>query len=134
MPVPSRQLSAADVPEIHIAYEREYMKFFDRPVPGSDVEVMSFAVVLTTSVQPPATARPITNFTDARPARALIVRDTATGESSPWAVFDRVDLPPGAKLSGPAIICENETSTLVGPGWNASVNRFGYLEMMRETT
>ena len=61
--LPTRTLSAADVPAIHAAYEQEYAKFFDRAVPGSDVEVMSFAVVLTTAIPPVATDPPVTNFT-----------------------------------------------------------------------
>ncbi len=34
-------------------------------------------------------------------------------------VYDRAALAPGATLRGPAIIAEDETSTLVGPGWRA---------------
>jgi N-methylhydantoinase A len=133
VPLPNRALSAPDVSEIYTAYEREYMKFFDRPVPGSDVEVMSFAVVLATSTTPIATASPIRDYTDAHSIRSQLVRDTSTGEVAPWAVYDRVLMAPGARISGPAIICEDETSTLVGPGWRASVNLLGYLEIIRET-
>ncbi len=31
------------------------------------------------------------------------------------------------------MIAEDETSTLVGPGWTANVNGFGYIELVRET-
>ena len=36
---------------------------------------------------------------------------------------------PGALVAGPAIVAEDETSTLVGPGWNATVNGLGYIEL-----
>ena len=39
---------------------------------------------------------------------------------------------PGARIEGPAIIAEDETSTLVGHGWTATVNAFGYIELVRE--
>ncbi len=46
-----------------------------------------------------------------------MVRDTASGEVATWAVYDRASLAPGARIAGPAIVAEDETSTLVGPGW-----------------
>ena len=70
---------------------------------------------------------------DAVPARTQLVRDTITGEVSPWAVYDRAALAPGARIAGPAIIAEDETSTLVGQGWSATVNGLGYIELTQET-
>jgi N-methylhydantoinase A len=131
--LPTRILSAADVPAIRAAYEHEYARFFDRPVPGSDVEVMSFAVVLTTAIPPVATVLPITDFTQPRSTRSQLVRDTSSGATAPWAVYDRTALTPGARILGPAIISEDETSTLVGPGWQAFVNNLRYLEIVRGT-
>jgi hypothetical protein len=37
------------------------------------------------------------------------------------------------QIAGPAIIAENETSTLVTHGWNATVNSLGYIELTQET-
>jgi N-methylhydantoinase A len=111
----------------------EYAKYFDRPVPGSDIEVMSFAVVLTTVVLPITAAPPVNEFTDAQPVRSQLVNDTSTGAIVRWAVYDRASMQPGARISGPAIIAEDETSTLVGPGWRAFVNKLGYIEILRET-
>ena len=62
---------------------------------------------------------------------ARLVRDTTTGEVSAWAIHDRSELQPGSRISGPAIVAEDETSTLVGPGWSASVNARGYIELTR---
>jgi len=131
--LPVRELSAPDVPAIHIAYEREYAKYFDRPVPGSDVEVMSFAVVLTTEAPAIATAPPVAAFTDARAVRSQLVRDTSTGAVVPWAVHDRSAMSIGARVTGPAIVAEDETSTLISPGWRGFVNGLGYLEIVRES-
>ncbi len=130
--LPTRTLSTSDVSEIHVAYEQEYAKFFDRPVPGSDVEVMSFAIVLTTAIPPVAAIAPITNFTEARSTRSQLVRDTASGATALWTVYERAAMAPGARISGPAVVAEDETSTLVGPGWQAFVNNLQYLEMVRE--
>jgi N-methylhydantoinase A len=133
VPLPRRTLLPGDVMAIHAAYEQEYAKFFDRPVPGSDVEVMSYAVVLTTTTPDVETSAPVTNFMDTPASRSQLVRDTSTGVAAPWAVHDRATMKTGSRISGPAIISEDETSTLVGPGWRAFVNGVGYIEIVQET-
>ena len=126
VPLPARLLGAEDVPQIRAAYDTEYTRFYDRPVPGSDVEIMSYAVRRRDDARTRRPATPIAGD-DAlragrRAAREQIVRDTTTGEVAPWAVHDRAALAPGARIAGPAIIAEDETSTLVGRGWTAAVN------------
>ena len=131
VPLPARPLTAADVPAIRAAYDAEYTRFYDRPVPGSDVEVMSYAVTVATL--PPASAAPSTEAPayQAEPARTQTVRDTATGAIADWAIYERDGLNPGARFAGPAIVAEAETSTLVGPGWSGRITAEGYIELIR---
>jgi N-methylhydantoinase A len=133
VPLPDRTLSAADVGLIRARYDTEYTRFFDRPVPGSDVEIMSYAVVVTTVVEGVATlgGGDRSPGAQATPARSQAVRDTTSGVVSDWNVFDRAGLAPNAVVAGPAIVAEDETSTLVCPGWTARVNGLGYIEMVR---
>jgi len=148
--LPARQLQPEDVPAIRAAYDREYARFYDRPVPGSDVEVLSYAVVVSTSPSPRPTPAneggaggtfPLPSPEGAEgggaeaavvPARAQLVRDTMTGETAEWPVYDRARLGPNARVLGPAIIAEDETSTLLDPGWHATIDRYGYIELARE--
>jgi N-methylhydantoinase A len=132
VPLPVRPLTQSDIAEIRDAYDEAYARFYDRPVPGSDVEIMSFAVLVATAeaeahgqIVAQSEAAPVS------PARSQFVRDTVTGDVSPWSVFERAALVPGARIEGPAIIAENETSTLVGAGWYATVNRLGCIELTR---
>ena len=69
--------------------------------------------------------------TEAVPVRTQLVRDTTTGAVAAWAIYDRASLVPWASIAGPAIVAEDETSTLIGPGWAAVVNGLGYLEMTK---
>jgi len=133
VPLPAGALGPADVAVIRAAYDREYARFYDRPVPGSDVEIMSYAVVVTT-ITDPVEPLPGVIASGAAPApvRTQAVRDTVSGEISDWAIYDRGGLGTGARVAGPAIIAEDETSTLLGPGWNATVNALGYIEMTRD--
>jgi N-methylhydantoinase A len=133
VPLPVSTLAEADIALIRARYDQEYARFFDRPVPGSDVEIMSYAVVVTTvtdGIEP--TPRPDSLFTaEATPVRTRPVRDTVTGALTPWTIHDRVSLAPWVTIAGPAIVAEDETSTLIGPGWTATVNGLGYIEMTK---
>ncbi|MBV8458946.1 MAG: hydantoinase/oxoprolinase family protein, partial [Acetobacteraceae bacterium] len=133
VPLPERTLVADDIAAIRAAYDIEYTRFYDRPVPGSDVEIMSYAVqVATVPGKGPAPEKVTGEFSGPRPVRQQQVRDTHTGTVTEWTVYDRETVPPGHPIGGPAILAEDETSTLVGPGWSAVVNTFGYIELRRE--
>jgi N-methylhydantoinase A len=129
--IPARELTQQDVAAIRAAYDVEYTRFYDRPVPGSDVEILSFAVTVATIVEE---VKPIALVHDApapQAVRVQAVRDTATGAVADWAVYDRAALAPGAEVAGPCIVAEDETSTLVGPGWRCRMDGLGYLELTR---
>jgi N-methylhydantoinase A len=132
VPLPARPLSFADATEIRALYEAEYTRFYNRPVPGSDVEVLSYSVTVATLPPPPSGAPPAGPSYRAEPSRSQRVRDTTTGAVSAWAIYERDGLKPGARFSGPAIVTEAETSTLVGPGWSGRITDEGYIELVRE--
>jgi N-methylhydantoinase A len=138
VPLPTHPLGEEDVPELRAAYDTEYTRFYDRPVPGSDVEIMSYAVVVATMPgnEPDMliTGDDAVFVPEATPSGSQLVRDTTTGEVAPWSVYDRTGLAPGVRIPGPAIIAEDETSTLVCQGWNATVNGLGYIELTLEIT
>jgi N-methylhydantoinase A len=133
VPLPARHLTGDDAAIIRAAYDAEYTKFYSRPVPGSDIEVMSYAVTV-------ATMAPVLDRTAAEPlphraaaAGARKVLDTATGLLSEWTLYERVALAPGACFDGPAIVAEGETSTLVGAGWTGRITGEGYIELSRHS-
>ncbi|MBU8539940.1 hydantoinase/oxoprolinase family protein [Falsiroseomonas tokyonensis] len=129
--LPARPLTVQDVAEIRAAYDAEYTRFYDRPVPGSDVEILSFAVTVATVADAVEPVAPVADAPAPAPIRVQQVRDTATGQVAPWQVYDRPAMPPGCTVPGPCIVAEAETSTLVGPGWRCRVDGLGYLELTR---
>ena len=130
--LPAGELTGDDVAAIRAAYDVEYTRFYDRPVPGSDVEVLSYAVIVSTVPQEFAEPMQAAADFDAARSRTQSVRDTVTGEVAEWPVYTCDRLRAGAGIRGAAIIAEDETSTLLGPGWSAKVDRFGYIELVRE--
>jgi N-methylhydantoinase A len=132
VPLPNRELGAADVATIRGAYEAEYAKFYDRLVPGADIEVLSYEVTVATPPVEGPKAPSAGRSAKAAAASKRPVRDPATGAVAEWAIHDRHGLVVDAPLAGPAIIAEDETSTLVAPGWTAQRDSLGYIHLTRE--
>ena len=132
--LPASQLTQDDVALIRAEYEAQYSRHYARLVPGRDVEILSFAVTLTTQAVPiDPLAGPDATRSPA-PVRFQAVRDTIDGTVSNWAVFDRAALVTGDRIRGPAIISEAETSTLIGSRWHCHVDGLGYLELEQEAS
>ena len=129
--LPVKAMAAEDVEAVRAAYDAAYAGFYDRPVPGSDVEILSFAVTVATEVEAPPPMAEVSEAPAPTPIRHQKVRDTARGEVSDWPVYDREGFAPGAAVAGPCIVAEAETSTLVGPGWTCRMDGLGYLELTR---
>ena len=94
---------------------------------------MSYAVLVATeaeAVQPVGRGEPLFEPAPAASGHP-VVRDTTTGEVTPGPCTSALRMNPGARIAGPAILAEDETSTLVGPGWTAMVNGLGYVELTR---
>ena len=134
VPLPVRPLTGADAAAVRAAYEAAYTAFYNRPVPGSDIEVTSWAVTVATAA--PARQAMAAEAAPHRAAAAAARRvlDIATGAVSDWAVYERDRLAPGACFTGPAIVAEAETSTLVGAGWRGRITVQGHIELIRPSS
>ena len=60
------------------------------------------------------------------PGRARTSRRVhAWSESAETPVYDRKTLAAGQTIAGPAIIEERETTTVIPPGWSATIDQVG---------
>ena len=130
VPLPVRSYGSDDGETLAKAFEGAYSTLYSRVIPGVDIEVLSWVLSLSapveTVVQP---AQPVTPyFPDPVGRRALL---DAAGETIEASLHRRVDLRPGGRIFGPAIITEDETSTVVSASFEAHVNGFGYIELRR---
>ncbi|HVL58607.1 MAG TPA: hypothetical protein VM491_19060, partial [Burkholderiaceae bacterium] len=100
--------------------------------PGMQVEVMSWALRMAAAVPPPqpCPAAPQRRAPPA-PADERALFDARTGQRQRVPLYWRFDLQPGATVEGPAIVAEEETSTLVPAGFAAHVNAVGYIVVER---
>ena len=122
IPLPDRALGAADVPALRHAFEAEYSRQFSRAVPGMTIEILNWAVQV--SSQPP-TLEPCPETNVTRQAQADGQRRILCDVPGVWRQADtyaRAALRPGDHLSGPALIIEPQTTTFVSADFSASLD------------
>ena len=60
--------------------------------------------------------------------------DTRTGVSVTALVYEREALDAGARVSGPAVIVEKDTATVVSAAFDAAIHPQGHIIMSRKGT
>jgi N-methylhydantoinase A len=131
VPLEPRALELADRQRLQESFEREYRAQFGRIIPELETEVLSWALSIATQVVPPTRLAAVPRQTTPEPKAWRPVFDPDSGEYAAAGVFRRVDLTPGACISGPALIIEDETTTVVAGNFDVSVNAVGYLVLER---
>jgi len=132
VPLSTRIFHADDAAQLRAAFEDEYRRLYSRVIPGVEVEILSWVLLLSAPVPAAATApQPAPEPHTPQPARSRPVIDPETGEFIEVAIHERRDLLPGALIPGPAVIVEDETSTVVSRLFDARVDAFGYIELTR---
>ena len=111
------------------AFEAAYRRLYDRAIPGQDLEVLSWTV--TVSSAPPEvlpTGAPGGDRTDAA-ANAPLFDNGSFVEA---AMHRREALAAGASVSGPALIVEDQTTTVVSAAFDARVEADGSILLTRK--
>jgi N-methylhydantoinase A len=132
VPLPTRRYRNDDAAPLRDAFETEYRRLYSRVIPGVEVEILSWVMLL--SAPRPAeseTVLPAPEPHAPEPARSRPVFDPETGEFIAVAIHERGHLRPGALIRGPAVIVEDETSTVVTQMFDARIDAFGYIELTR---
>jgi N-methylhydantoinase A len=114
-------------------FTQEYRRVFGITIPDHAVEVMSWSLRLTAPLPSMPVLPPLPANVVAQPAERRELYDLRSGKRESASLFWRTDLEPGTLIEGPAIIAEDETSTLVGAAFTAQVNALGYIALQRKT-
>jgi N-methylhydantoinase A len=130
--LPVRDLTAADRSTIRELFEAVYRRLYSRPIPGVEIEILSWVVAVSAPSEGQLGAPARERASKPKPASRRPIFDPHTGEFEEVDIYRRPDLAPGARISGPAVIAEDETSTVVSPLFDARIDRFGYIELTRK--
>jgi N-methylhydantoinase A len=129
--LPVRTLTADDAVALRAEFERQYSVLFRRPIPGAAIEVLSWAVLLSTNTQrPKATAR-VADQRAPAPDGGRAFFDGRGGAFVDVPIYRRAHLQAGVRVSGPAIIAEDETSTFITASFDARIDGAGCIVMER---
>ena len=132
VPLPLRPLKLEDVSTLRQAFEAEYTRLYGRVIPGQEVEILSWTLTISANSGGQGSTTVSQKGTDG----VTIIRnrdlfDADTNEFVEAPVYLREDLGPGATVTGPALISEDQTTTVVTSNFTASVDGRGYLILDR---
>ena len=135
VPVPLRALSAADGPHLQEAFDACYTGLYGRTIPDQDVEVLSWTLTVATQVPDPEPAgMPAAPAAPPVAAKETQLFDAETTAHQAVPVYQRDSLVPGARVAGPALIVEDQTTTVVTGTFDAAINELGYIVLSRRTS
>jgi N-methylhydantoinase A len=129
--VPLRQLKASDGKLLKAEFERLYEQVYGLRIPNQDAEAITWSVTVSSTPPKPKRAAAVKPKPAPKPKSKRTLYDPALGKMVAAPVYWRFDMAPGAKIKGPAIIAEDETSTIVGANFTARINSLGYIVMDR---
>jgi 5-oxoprolinase (ATP-hydrolysing) len=114
------------VADFEAAYQRTYAFLMDRPLVAEAVSVEAIGL----SEQPELGGSQLTSDASG-PAQADTVRMYADGTWREVPLYVRDQLGPDDAVDGPAIIVEDNATTVVDHGWQARATKFGHLLVER---
>lgn len=130
--LPDRDFTAADEAMIEQSFKERYAQFFGRAVEGPHVEFVTFSVKAQ-DVRSEIDGHPLTEkgrVIEAPTSRQVF--DPALGGEQDTGIVPRDTLTAGDHISGPAVIVERETSTVVTSPFDAVVQSDGSLLLVRK--
>jgi N-methylhydantoinase A len=132
VPLPNRDLNAADSAVLKETYDREYELLYGRTIPDADIEVLTWAMTISTASDSVEPLAPTENSGVPQVTGMRQVFDATSGSASDVPLYRREALAAGMQISGPAIVAEDETSTFVSATFNANINHAGYIILERK--
>ena len=110
-------------------FEERYSLLFSRVIDGLDIEITSWTVLASTSVEKADQSQSASAFKHETSRDMRQMADLANGEILDAAVFKRQQLSHGSIVKGPAIITEAETTILVPRGGLALQHDDGTIDL-----
>ena len=131
IPLPLGPVPDDFVQWLQVEFDRIYEENFGRTVPNVDLEVMNWGFIAAT---PARDAPPIPSPRATRKPAPDGTRKIYWGQNRrklEVCYYERGNLNRGHRINGPALIVETQTTTLVGPEFDAVIDAVGNIVMKR---
>jgi N-methylhydantoinase A len=113
------------------AFEATYRALYGRTIPKLEIEILTWTLSLAEAKPLPSRIADPPDAPAPSPSGKRHIMDPGTRGLIEAAIYDRASLSPGARIIGPAVIVEAETSTLVPAGFRAGPNAAGHILIER---
>ena len=112
-------------------FEAAYSRTYGKTLDNNAIEATSWTVRVQQPVESAGGDEQSASTHEANPTRMRRVFDGATGAWQDWPEYDRSKLRPGAEGEGPAVLSEDETTTIVPAGFWFRIGAEGYIWLTR---
>src|SRR6266550_441325 len=126
--------SPADLADAAERFHTEHERAYNYRRDGSPVEIYRLSVRAVGVTPKPQLKRHELNGGAPAASATRPVHFDASGNAVETPVHVRSELPAGATLTGPAVIDQLDSTTLVPPGWRAEVDEWLNIRLHREET
>ena len=130
--LPSRPFMANDVAMLQELFNTSYTAHFTRIIPNLNVEILTWTLTLATERSLPQSGATVSESAAPMGDETRAMFDPASGTTVEAKLLRRDTLSPGHCLDGPAILTEDETSTVVPPNYRVMINALGEIELLRK--
>ena len=130
--LPNRKLTARDHLSLREAFEKRYRELFGRVIPDAGIEVLTWSLTLSTKGRVVPKDGVAARLRPAQAAASCRVVEP-NGRAREWPVYRRADLRSGNHFKGPALVVEDDTTTVVPSAFSAVVTRRGQLFLRRHS-
>ena len=129
IPLDDRSLLQEDAKCLRSRFEELYQDIYGLRIEDMDIQSVSWSVTVATESERPSKARNPALQPEHQVNGIRQIYDAGLKEMVDYSVYWRFDLEPGAEIVGPAVIAEDETSTIVPAHFTASINSLEYIVM-----
>jgi N-methylhydantoinase A len=145
--LPVAEYSEADRARFRDAFEAAYRQLYGRTIDGVEIEALSWTLTIaekgtgaikskekgTGAIKSKEKGTGAIEFNLIAPVPFCTqpLLDPATGNTADAPVYLRSDLDVGARVPGPALITEDQTTTVVAAGWAAVIDARGSIVLSR---
>ena len=133
VPLPAERLDAPKIDRVLEQFHIEHDRAYGYSAPEEPVEFVNLRLTAIGKIAKPRLRELESNNTDTAAAQKA-TRSVYFAESNGYIecpIYDRYLLGPSCVLTGPAIVEEIDSTTVIHPGYRAQVDRFGNLILTR---
>ncbi|NNJ64127.1 MAG: hypothetical protein HKP16_01065 [Xanthomonadales bacterium] len=134
VPLPVERYGNGHRTDFQARFEAAYRQLYGRTIKGVEVEALSWTLTIAGRGPGGKPDAGLFGGGDAGPPQPVArqkVFDPRHGERVDAPVYLRADLPPGCRLRGPALITEDQTTTVVTSGYEILVDNQGSIVLTR---